>query len=649
MDKLAFKKFLSLPVAAHETMQGGIAPLSELMEMPASEETDKLSLVLWRSVSSGLVHAVPFPQKQMGDLDTFVEVMLELCTKCEFPFKPARIECNDQTLVEGLKKLFSESGIEVAFVTKMSAWNEVLQDFKQSLDSAAFSSPSLLDAGCSEQQIREFADAAAAFYRTKLWDLLEDTDLIKIETPKPPRCMKHTVVLGAGSQTYGLGFYDNEEDHYDLMAQRVDPQKMNLCSLTFDGPTDSPPGDVKLWNELDLPLETGDAYPSIGFFAVEEARFPTPKELDFATIVLKALAATSEEELDSGRWTKWIKFMGKRKKCVFSIPDLLDPPDHKEWIRRGKMPEPRGHEQHFKRIQEFIDQQDSEMDLEELNEAINAKFTGPMDNFTRPTDTPHQRAEALCQEAVETFGRRRIQLAKQAIAEDPNHVEANLLLAESTRNAERAIEMFQHAKEIGKTQLGSAMKEAVGHFWDCSETRPFMRACHGLANALQRAGQTSDAIFEYQEMLRLNPNDNQGVRYELIPLLVAHDREPDAIGLLDAYQEETAFWAYMKSLVEFRRNGNSPAAKKAMRSAFKANQYVVTVMQSPEPPRFPESYSLGSPEEAMICIDEMAKAWEESEGYVDWMFQQYFTWEKEQAKKLRDQKRRQRKNPSTRT
>jgi len=176
-----------------------------------------------------------------------------------------------------------------------------------------------------------------------------------------------------------------------------------------------------------------------------------------------------------------------------------------------------------------------------------------------------------------------------------------------------------------------------------------MRACHGLANALQAAGQSNDAILEFQEMLRLNPNDNQGVRHELIPLLVAHNREPDAIRLLDTYQEETAFWAYMKSLVEFRRSGNSPVSKKAMRSAFKANQHVVAVIQSTQPPRFPDSYALGSPEEAITCIEEMDKAWEETEGYVEWMFREYFTWEKEQAKKSRDQKRRQHKKASGRT
>ena len=59
------------------------------------------------------------------------------------------------------------------------------------------------------------------------------------------------------------------------------------------------------------------------------------------------------------------------------------------------------------------------------------------------------------QEATETFGRQRIQLVKQAPAEAPSHVEANVILAESTPSVDRLIELFQNAKKTAKTRLGS--------------------------------------------------------------------------------------------------------------------------------------------------------------------------------------------------
>ena len=59
---------------------------------------------------------------------------------------------------------------------------------------------------------------------------------------------------------------------------------------------------------------------------------------------------------------------------------------------------------------------------------------------------------------------------------------------------------------------------------------------------------------------------------------------------------------------------------------------------------FPDSYALGSPEEAAICIQEMSGAWDETEGYLEWMLSEYFLWEKEKAKKQRDRKLKQQKN-----
>ena len=647
MNKRALKEFLSLPINPDETWQGGIVPVADLLGIAPDEGVGKMAMILWRSTSSELVHGKPVPLTEEDRHTEFVEVMLELSTGCDFPFRPARIECNDRELADGVSSLLGDSGTTVNFVAEMAEWKRVLKDLAKHLGSAGPQVPSLQDAGCNEQQIREFGDAAAAFYRAKLWDFLDDVDLIKIEAPKPPRHLKYAVVLGAGAETYGLGFYDDADKHYGLMAQTADPREMSLFNLTFESPAEAVSADVELWNALDLPLETGEAFPSMYYFSKEGPRRPTPKELDFTTIVLKALAATTEDEIDSGRWTKSVEFLGKRKRCVLTIPNLLDPPDRAEWIRRGMMPERRGNERHFKLVQEFIEKSGGDMTPEQLNAAINAKFTGPMDKIEYPMDTPADRADALCQEAIDAFGRRRVQLAKQALAEDPTHVEANILLAESTRAVDRRIELFRSAKEIGKTQLGPMLEEEVGHFWGITDTRPFMRACHGLATAFHEAGQTNEAIEQYREMLRLNLNDNQGVRYEVIPLLLAHNREAEAIQLLDQYREETAFWHYMKSLVEFRRDSLSAKSNKAMRSAFSANEHVVAQMQSNTPPMFPDSYSLGSPEEAAICICELAAAWDETDGYVEWMFQQYFLWEKEKTKRLRDRKRKQRKKTSS--
>ena len=64
-----------------------------------------------------------------------------------------------------------------------------------------------------------------------------------------------------------------------------------------------------------------------------------------------------------------------------------------------------------------------------------------------------------------------------------------------------------------------------------------MRARFGLAESLTAAGRIDEAITHYQELLRLNPNDNQGVRYVLLPKLLAAGRDVEAARLLKAYDE----------------------------------------------------------------------------------------------------------------
>ena len=77
--------------------------------------------------------------------------------------------------------------------------------------------------------------------------------------------------------------------------------------------------------------------------------------------------------------------------------------------------------------------------------------------------------------------------------------------------------------------------EDAGHFWGILETRPYMRARLGLAHPSgPRAGVTRRSRH-LQDMLRLNPGDNQGVRYTLAGFLLFLDRDDDLARLLQQY------------------------------------------------------------------------------------------------------------------
>lgn len=158
-------------------------------------------------------------------------------------------------------------------------------------------------------------------------------------------------------------------------------------------------------------------------------------------------------------------------------------------------------------------------------------------------------AQELMYEAWETPQKqRRISLAKQALAISTDCADAFVLLGrEDAKTPEEAIAYYREGVNAGERALGKkAFKEDVGYFWGLLETRPYMRARHHLALALWKAGAHEEAINHYQDMLRLNPGDNQGVRYLLLTNLLFMGKDKEAAKLHKAYDDGLADWAWSK-------------------------------------------------------------------------------------------------------
>lgn len=98
---------------------------------------------------------------------------------------------------------------------------------------------------------------------------------------------------------------------------------------------------------------------------------------------------------------------------------------------------------------------------------------------------------------------------------------------------ERAEERYETAYDLARETLGTEAPNAF-YWWDEIETRPYMRAREGLARLYRRTGRYEEAAAEYEALLRLNPNDNQGARFEIGPL---YQLAGTLDAVLDAYQQ----------------------------------------------------------------------------------------------------------------
>ncbi len=239
--------------------------------------------------------------------------------------------------------------------------------------------------------------------------------------------------------------------------------------------------------------------------------------------------------------------------------------------------------------------------------------------------TPLEKAQDLVYQAFETEShRKRVQLAKKALKVSPDCADAYVLLAEETAaGPEEAREFYERGVEAGERALGKeAIEEDAGYFWGILETRPYMRARQGLALSLWELGERRQAVDHYWEMLRLNPNDNQGIRYLLATALL-EEGEYEPLGeLLARYEDDAAAtWLYTRALWVFRKEGATEEANAALREAVGFNAFVPEYLLGERnlPGALPRFVGFGDESEAAVYFAEALPGWLKTPGAIDWL------------------------------
>jgi len=241
------------------------------------------------------------------------------------------------------------------------------------------------------------------------------------------------------------------------------------------------------------------------------------------------------------------------------------------------------------------------------------------------TDDPLAQAQDIMWDAWDlTDRRRRIALAKKALKISPLCADAYVMLAiEAAADNDEALDLYRRGVEAGEKAIGeAAFRDDVGHFWGILETRPYMRARQGLAQALWALGQRDEAVAHYRDMLRLNPNDNQGIRYLLIDCLLTLGWDGDAAELIKRYADDgAAAWAWSEALLSFRRGGDTASSRAALSRARKTNRHVPAYLLGHKkmPRQLPTYISWGGVDEAIAYVEGAAEAWAAAPGALEWL------------------------------
>lgn len=235
------------------------------------------------------------------------------------------------------------------------------------------------------------------------------------------------------------------------------------------------------------------------------------------------------------------------------------------------------------------------------------------------------RAQDVMYDAWEATNRRqRMALAHKALSISPLCADAYNLLAEEAGNAEEARALYARGMEAGELALGrKGFREYEEHFWGFLETRPYMCARAGLAMTLLRLGEEDAAIEHFRAMLKLNPGDNQGIRYLLLACLLKRDDVQAVKALLSSYAEEwSAYWLYTRALIAYRDGEAAAAATlKLVQEAWSANEHVPGILAGTKPPAISKSdyTTVGGADEATEYVRECGPAWRATPDAIAWL------------------------------
>lgn len=243
---------------------------------------------------------------------------------------------------------------------------------------------------------------------------------------------------------------------------------------------------------------------------------------------------------------------------------------------------------------------------------------------------PRDEAQDIMCDAMDAISQadaeRAVRLCHKALEVYSDCVDALTMLAEiETRFNRHLIVRLRAAVEAGRRDLGpTCFDEDRGHFWGLIETRPFMRAMAQLAIALTDSDTPralDEAIEILEEMLDLNPGDNQGMRDWLAGCYLARKRYDNAAELFASYSDDgLAGHVWGRVLLAYVTEGEESATP-LLAEARNDNPHIERYLTGEKrlPRHRADFYSPGDENEAIYCAEIMMPAWRRHPKAKTWL------------------------------
>lgn len=279
------------------------------------------------------------------------------------------------------------------------------------------------------------------------------------------------------------------------------------------------------------------------------------------------------------------------------------------------------HEKMMADLHRMLESQDfkSEKDMQKFLDGILGK---PIPSMPEELLSPQEKAQDLVFEAYDLeFSEARENIAA-ALELDPECIEAYEYLGSHEPSPQIAMVFFEKGISIGEKKFeGEHLKENIGNFWGLHETRPYMRCLQFQSECLDAIGKTEECIGILEKMIKLNPNDNQGIRGRLMLYLIETDQYEKYVKYETEFKDEiSAFALFNRALYAYKTEGICTGSNKKLKEAVKFNKFVVPKLLKQEyPTDLPNHYGLGDENEAIIYLFYAYPIWYSTKGAIEWL------------------------------
>jgi tetratricopeptide (TPR) repeat protein len=216
---------------------------------------------------------------------------------------------------------------------------------------------------------------------------------------------------------------------------------------------------------------------------------------------------------------------------------------------------------------------------------------------------------------------------RELIATFPEFIDVHhhlaLLLDETGRRPE-ALRIWGQVVDLGLRVLEGGFTRGEDLLpWGILDNRPFLRAYHGLAIAWLEDGFVKPALSIFNDILDMNPNDNQGVRALAIHCNFLLDQPEEVLVICDRYEGdsmEQVLYGRVLALFQLGRRAEAEDALSVAADALPLIAKELAKTRHRKPKDFDYDYiAVWSPGQAYYYWIEEGKLWRRTPGAIDFV------------------------------